>query len=258
MNGQCRLQYDFADKDETVHVEIIDNGTHATVKADPKTGGPQLDFQQDVKQCSLTAKIGDQTWELHGPTVWHLALGAPELCRKQLFPLLEMLRNGWKPDAVAADLEDSLFKSAATFTLGDQQRWAQAIRELSANSYSQRHAAFRRLREAGRAIVPYLQNYDVAQLDAEQRTRIQGLIAEYTGSGTEDTVSALTIRLLGDRQIWFELLDRDDLAKRTKAAETLSRLLNEKLDFDPAADAATRKTQLEKLRPRFEAAKTAT
>lgn len=251
-NGICQLQYDQSNSVETIHIDLQDNGERATVTVHPKTDGPQLKFVQGSGTCSLTATIGKQTWDLRGETIWHLFLAEPELCQKQLGPLFAILRPNWKLADTASGLEEALFKAAADCNLGDTKRWDAWIEELAAPSYAQRHAADRQLREVGRAIVPYLQNLDRSRLEAEQRARIQAILSQYLGGGSEDSEERLANQFLGDRRIWFSLLQRDDAARRKRAAEQLSRLLNEKLDFDPAADAETRKVQIEKLRPRFE------
>ena len=252
-NGVCQLQYDQSNPAETIHVDIQDNGDRAVVTVQPKAAeGPQLKFAQERGACSLTAKIGKQAWDLRGETIWHLFLAEPELCQKQLGPLLAIMRPNWKLAETANSLEEALLKAAADSHVGDTKRWDAWIDELASPSFAQRHAADRQLREAGRVIVPYLQNLDRSRLEAEQRARIQAILLRYLGGDSEDSEQRLASQFLGDQRIWFSLLQRDDAAKRQRAAEQLARLLNEKLDFNPAADADTRKAQIEKLRPRFE------
>ncbi len=119
-------------------------------------------------------------------------------------------------------------------------------------AFRARERAQRELYRQGQAILPYLEALDHQALDAEQVARVDELInalaVEY-----EDTTSRIAAWLAGDPKIWLSLVDRPQAAKRRAAVRQLERLLGESIEFDPAADAATRQTQLDKLRERLKA-----
>ena len=102
------------------------------------------------------------------------------------------------------------------------------------------------------AIAPYLASLDHRQLTAEQRVRVRRIVAAVSRDTLDDSVEHIVSWLAWDAKAWYLLLSRDDEALRQAAAAQLAGLLDEPLDFDPAADAATRQQQLERLRPLFE------
>ena len=62
----------------------------------------------------------------------------------------------------------------------------------------------------------------------------------------------MAVWLSGHEQTWLALLARDDESKRRIAAEKLASLVGEPVDFNPAADADTRRKQIEHLRELFD------
>jgi hypothetical protein len=125
------------------------------------------------------------------------------------------------------------------------------VEQLGSATFSERRQAERELRAAGHIVLPYLESLDRARLDAEQRQRIRSLI-DALEDGREDRVDRMAVWLAGHEQTWLALLTRDDEAKRRIAAEQLASLVGEPVDFNPAADANTRRKQIEHLRELFD------
>jgi hypothetical protein len=87
-------------------------------------------------------------------------------------------------------------------------------------------------------------------LDAEQASRVRALVDSLAVS-YEDSIDRIATWLAGDEQIWLSLMSRSELPRRRLAAKQLSVLVGAPVEFDPAADEAQRKTQIERLRARL-------
>ncbi len=103
---------------------------------------------------------------------------------------------------------------------------------------------------AGRAPLPYLQNLERRDLDAEQWRRVSALIDAYD-EFAEDKPDSIVLRLLGDRKLWLGLLSDENESTRQIASGQLAALVGSKLEFDPAADPSTRKRQFEVLKAKL-------
>jgi hypothetical protein len=186
-----------------------------------------------------------------GDSFWHLYLIDPELVRGHLIPYLELLRPNWQLDAAGRRIEEGLVQQAQNARGLDTERWRRLVDELGAPEFARRESAQRELLEIGQIMLPFLDALDTARLDAEQSSRIRSLV-EALSVDYEDSPDRVTAWLASDPRIWFALLHRREEVKRRVATEQLERLTGRPLEFDPAADEATRHAQLEKLRPRFE------
>jgi hypothetical protein len=67
----------------------------------------------------------------------------------------------------------------------------------------------------------------------------------------EDTADGVAAQLIADPDVWLVLLSRPEESTRRLAARQLAAILDQPIRFDPAADAPTRKAQLEQLRARI-------
>jgi hypothetical protein len=189
-----------------------------------------------------------QTKKFESPTLWHLLIAQPELCKQMLLPMLTRLRGDWQLDRVAADARQELLLHDAGQDHDQQQnRWADLVAALGDYRFSVRERADRALRAAGRDVVPYLQNLRRRDLDAEQRRRIAELIASYDNAG-EDAADGIAQRLRGDRTLWLSLLSDEQDSTRTIAARQLNMLTGKRIEFSATADAATRQQQIEALK----------
>ncbi|HWA98844.1 MAG TPA: hypothetical protein VG713_10150, partial [Pirellulales bacterium] len=92
-----------------------------------------------------------------------------------------------------------------------------------------------------------LREAENGRLDAEQRFRLRAIIQSLAEEDGDDTVDRVSGLLAVDPYLWLALLERASLEARQIAAERLEGLLGEPVDFDPEADAETRRTQRERL-----------
>ena len=97
-------------------------------------------------------------------------------------------------------------------------------------------------------VVTFLQQLDPSRLDAEQQFRIRRITASLADSEGNDTPEQVAAWLAGDPSIWIAMLSRDDLATRKLAVRQLEALLGSPVSFDPAAEPAVRRIQIEQLR----------
>lgn len=193
-----------------------------------------------------TTKAG-LTKKFQAPSLWQLLITQPEICKQHLVPMLQRLRGDWQLDRVAADARQELLHGAAEEHVGQKARWAALVAGLADSRFAVRERSDRELHAAGREAIPYLQNLKRRDLDAEQWRRISDLIASYDDAG-EDTAESIAQRLRGDRSLWLALLSDEQGSTRSIAAKQLSMLLGKKIDFNPAADVATRQQQIESLK----------
>ncbi len=249
-NGQRpTLQYDLTTPQERLKIRAGRDGRfeisyHALAETDNYT----VEFSQRPNErltLVVHGKFGSK--ELHADGLWQMQLSDPAACREHLNPLLELLRADWNLAASADAVEQLLLAQIVQGDASDRARWKELVAQLASDDFSRRRAADRQLREAGPAVVPFLQSLDRDQLDAEQWFRIRRMIASFTGGADEDTPESVVRRLAPDPRVWYLLLSRDDPAHREHAAARLSRLLGYAIDFDPTADEATRLRQIEQI-----------
>ena len=197
----------------------------------------------------VSLKIGQQgARELRAASLWHLLLAEPAECRQSLVPLLNLLQPKWELEKTRDEIRAILLRMAKSGSLPDQKRWAEWVQQLGDNRFAKREAADRQLREAGRAAVAYLQQLDPSRLDAEQQYRVRRIIQALTAGSGDDAPEQIASWLFGDASVWLAMLSGDEEPARKTAARQLGTLLGKPIQFDPAADAPTRKKQIEALR----------
>jgi len=246
------LDYEQTTKQEKLVVQMSSNG-HATLRRTPEGVSSATAAVEYVQQPGepLRVAIGPAGAErkLEGASLWHLALREPELCKKHLFPIVQILKSEWNLEKTAADIEAALLKIAAAAENPDAQKWSALVEQLGDDRFAVREAADRQLRDAGRAIVVFLERLDRSRLDAEQDYRIRRILQSLSsGKGADDTIERAAAWLSGDPEIWWALMRRDAEPTRRIAAKRLELLLGRPLAFDPAAPADVRGKQLEQIR----------
>ncbi len=178
---------------------------------------------------------------------WHLALVAREDVEQQLLPILTSLRPGWQIEQTAAGVEDALIRLAASDDLPDRARWKQLVGQLGSSSFRERRSAQRQLREAGPAVVAYLNSLPADSLDPERRARVERLI-ESLSTSADDTPDRIAMWLIDDPLAWVSVLESDDMGHRQTAKKQIEKLLDREIEFDSDADEGVRNRQIEKLR----------
>jgi hypothetical protein len=246
------LDYERTTKQEKLVVQMSSTG-HATVRRTPEgASSTTIPFeyrQQPGEPLRWTIGPPGAERKFEGPSLWHLALLDPELCKKHLFPALQILKSEWNLEKMTADLEAALLKIAGGSENPDAQKWAALVRQLGDERFAVREAADRQLREAGRSIVMFLERLDRNRLDPEQDYRIRRILQSLSsGQGADDSTERAAAWLSGDPEIWWALMRRDAESTRRIAAKRLESLLGHAMDFDPAAPPDVRAKQLEQLR----------
>jgi hypothetical protein len=250
------VSYELTTPSEQIGFEIV-AGDRVTLRRQYRTeqGTASTEFYQiPDRPIIVLSGPADASVRFEAPTLWHLFLAEPELCRQQIVPLLELMRPDWPVRHLADEIEERLCRASETPVLPDQGAWEQWVAELGGNRYSQRQTADRRLRESGPRVLPFLQRIDRARLDMEQSRRIRDIIRSIAGEEDEDTADRATLWLVDDPRAWYALTAREEVAKRRLAAEQLARLLKGPIEFDPIAPAAIRQVQRAALAKRIEPA----
>ncbi len=249
-NHKPVLSYESTSPTEHLSVEASASD-RLLIRRSPRGTSSQtpVEFEQATgESLALTvgAKEGKKVYRAE--SLWHLLIAHREVCRQSLIPLLKVLNRNWDLLKTAEQVESTLLSESTARDLPDRRLWATLVDRLGDDRFSNREAADRQLREAGRAVVTYLRQLDSSRLDAEQRYRIRRIILAV--SSAEDTLSPEQIVdwLAGDPAVWLLFLARDDEPTRRLAAARLDTLLGRPIPFTPAADAATRKREIEALR----------
>ncbi|NQT38769.1 MAG: hypothetical protein HQ581_14840 [Planctomycetes bacterium] len=244
------VEYEFSDARRQIFIDISQiNRVRFRQSAKNNSDVVPLEFvQAPGKPLSLTVGTAPGQITLEAAGIWHLVLSHPKPCEEHLVPLLAMLRPGWDFLKAVAEVEEELLRIASSERVPDRRRWAALVEQLADQRFYRRETADRQLRESGRAVVVYLVQLDTKRLDAEQRFRVRRIILDLSSDEEDDSPHLVASWLAGDLKIWFALLSRDDDVTRRLAARQLTALLERPLAFDPDAEEATRRTQLEKLR----------
>ncbi|MCR4414562.1 MAG: hypothetical protein NUV77_19265 [Thermoguttaceae bacterium] len=251
--GEPALEYERIGPDQDLAVQMAGrNRLH--LRRTPK-GASRLvpvEYEQPA-QGPVTLRVGakEQSRAYQASSLWHLLVIEPDVSRQHLAPLFRLLNPDWDLGRAAAEVEATLIAAAKDRRFPDKRRWAQWVEQLGDPRFAKREEADRRLREAGRIVVAYLQQLDLARLDAEQRYRVRRIILALSDDDQNDSPEQTAAWLAGDPAVWLAMLSREEVSTRQIAAEQLSALVGEKLAFDPGADAPTRKAQIDQIRARI-------
>lgn len=180
-------------------------------------------------------------------TFWHLLLGHPAET-ESLMPILRWLAGDGVLAPSALELEESLVRLAIQRLWSRRPQWEEWVRQLADERFAVRESADRNLRSAGAAVIPFLQEIDFAQLDAEQQYRLRRIRLALQQETNPSSAQYVATSLLGDRDVWLILLGREQESVRRAASEQLGLILGKPIAFDPAADPATRQKQWDALR----------
>lgn len=246
------VRYEMTSPEEDLSIELVDADQLTVRRVLKQQNCRTIEFLQPQRgPMVLSVRDGsNEPRRVQASDLWQLALAEPELCRRELFPLVELLRPSWHLAAQAMAVEEALLRWSAAERTSDRRQWHAWTKALASPRFADREAAERHLLEAGAAVLPFLEALDQREMDAEQRSRLRDLIAVLDDS-SEDNVERVVTWLASEPQPWLDLLGRPDRSTRELAARQLARLVGAPLDFDPAADEPTRAAQLARLRSRL-------
>lgn len=250
--GYPVVHYEMSNSDEELWLDIS-GGTEIRVRRIPSKDSPlePIEFVQSADEpLLLIVGTDDRSVTYRAPSVWHLTVVHPQICRERLIPTLKIFCRYWNLSLVAEDVQKALLRGARTWEMPDRHRWDELVEQLTDSRFSRREAADRQLRATGRMVLWYLEQLDRAELDAEQHYRVRRIITALLGDPAVDfdTPERIGAWLAGDPEVWLSMLDRDDAATRRIALVWLEALLGEPVLFDPAAGATIRQGQLQRLR----------
>ncbi len=252
-NDQPLLNYVRSTAKEDFSIEVVYGGK-LRIRRQGKEDSTivRLDFSQapgEPTSLTLGPQGQEQIYRARG--LWHLLITRRQPCREHLIPILQLLHPQWRLAESADAVEAELLRMAAAGETPDRQQWAALVAQLADDRFARREAADRQLRLAGQAVLSYLQQIDFSQLEAEQQFRIRRIIRSLSQQTAGDVPEAVAQRLIADRNVWLALLSRSAESTRRQAAARLEAMLGEPIAFDPAAEEATRETQIERLRVRL-------
>jgi hypothetical protein len=253
MGGDATLDYDLATVEQEITIRFT-SANRMEIRRVPQGDSKITPVEFDQPATGpVTLKVGAKdVREYRAASLWHLVLAEPAECRQSLVPLLNLLQPNWDLDKSGEEIRAVLLRMAEGASPADHKQWAEWVRQLGDDQFAKREAADQQLREAGRGVVSYLQQLDTTRLDVEQRFRIRRMVNALTTANGDDSPEQVASWLIGDASVWLAMLSSPEESTRKTAARQLGALRGGPITFDPAADAATRKKQIEALRPRIE------
>ena len=176
---------------------------------------------------------------LRADSFWHLYLAEPELVRRRLVPVLEILHPSWQLASLGAALEESLFERAQN----PQPLDTAPLEPTWSTTWPAPSSPIEPLPSASceppdRSFCRFCKTWIATRLDAEQASRIRAMVDSLGGRATKT-------RSIESRPGWpamnrfgLSLLSRAELPRRRLAAKQLSLLVGSPVEFDPSADEA--------------------
>jgi len=166
-----------------------------------------MDYRLEYRQLperpvELVVEEQQQKREWTGAGFWQIYLAEPELVRKRLVPLLELLRPSWQLAHTAGEVENALLTRPPIDRQQTVPRWSDLVDELASPAFATRQTAQRELLEAGQKVLPFLQSLDKSRLDAEQAYRVRWLV-DALAVDYEDRVDRVAAALASDEQVWL-------------------------------------------------------
>ena len=231
-------------------LEITATGSNAfSIRRQPKGNSDvvPLSFVQTAEGLNFTVGAGEDQRILRAGNLWQLLLSEPELCGKELVPLLESLRSGWNLNTQATAIREALVAAASTAPADRHQRWNELVAQLASDDFATRESSDRKLRAEGQAALSHLLRLRRSDLEPEQWFRVRRIIDSMTSNTPDDIPDRVAARMLDDPQIWLPLLSAEDAATRKVAYQRLTHLVGS-IDWDPAADPADQADKLDPIR----------
>ena len=248
VGGVGVVRYDWKNDELEKVAQATETGEVRITESPKGDKGVYRSFTQPTRG-RVTLEFGPEEGRtrIEADSVWHMMLEHPKESTDHMYPLLDVLRGGWRWEDRFENVKKALFRLAEAESTTDREQWKKLVDLLASDKFVERRRAERLLRGYGRAVLPYLQSLDQDKLDAEQRFRIKRIVLASYG-GNDDTPGRVATWLVGDARVWAALMASENAERRRLATAQLSEVLGDKADFDPDADAATRGKQLEKLR----------
>ncbi|MFV1967976.1 MAG: hypothetical protein ACC628_21335 [Pirellulaceae bacterium] len=235
------IRYELIDDSQSLRIEAIDR-TKVQIRREPRDGS-SLAFVQYIQPkrgaIQLTVQQqGERSCTMEAPSLWHLLLAEPEVCREHLLPILQPLNPDWRLQESVERIEAALCGATPVDTVPREQilRW---VAKMDAPDFSARQAADRELRATGVAVLPYLESIDVTRMGREQRSRIQR-IREDLSRPSPDVPERIVSWLGHDEALWRSWLGHRNPDRRLAAAQGLAAIQSRSTNAGPQQGAVRR------------------
>jgi hypothetical protein len=249
------VRYELTDSQQWLTV-AIQNHHEVIILREPRPGAEILRFEfVQPREGKITVTLGDPERPVamvSSDSIWHLLLAEPELCRRELMPIFDLLRAHWNLMESATQIEDDLFRAAAN---GDGESLAhvrELVNGLKSPQFVDRQRADQRLRVMGVVVLAQFKQLERASLTREQQQRISRIERDMAVLKA-DTPERIVAWMLNDPSVWLSMLSRQDADKRKAAADWLFEVHPTANRFDPLAEEAKRREQIDALRLRISA-----
>ena len=219
-------------------LDITSEGRFALHSRDKDQPEKCFEFtQMPGKPMTLSLPGNGKPRVLRATSLWQLLIIHGEECGKGFVPMLESLHSSLRVARTARLAEDELVKLAAVSRKPDRRQWEAWVDQLGDPVIMRRIRADERLRDAGPAVLGYLNRLDMSRLDAEQTARLRRITHDLAAQTGEDTSEHVASMLLEDPLVWLALLSRPEESTRQAAAQQLAVLLDAPIGVDPKAAA---------------------
>jgi hypothetical protein len=199
-----------------------------------------------VQLTLRNAQGGESTFAAN--TLWHVILQSPDESLDVLEPALRCLNPAWEIRSTSEAVQRLLFAASLPAGAREQSRRDELVQQLGSPRFAERDAAQRALAEMGPRLLPYLQALDWSALDAEQRHRLQDLLAACLSANSRDEATTIARWLEEDPAVWYGLLLRAEDRGESIALAHLRSLLGDAVPEALSEDPAQRQPQLDAIR----------
>jgi hypothetical protein len=225
--SRCRVHYRMSDSRQTLEI-VVDRDGRVDLKHEIVAGAKATSFTFEQRADVVTIRLvaGERRQTVEAPTIWHLWIVEPALCRDYLAPILAVLARDSLNATKMATVETHLLKMAERDEIPSLRRWDAWIRKLADDRFVQRRDAQVSLQREGPAVLWRLETREKKR-DAEQQYRIHLVRRCLRQAPPEDTSEKTAQWLSGDPRIWRAMAQRNEAKSRRLAQRALRQLTDD-------------------------------
>ena len=111
----------------------IENGNEVTIQLVPRSTADHATvvFVQPAEGAlRLRVATGEGSKTIHAPSLWHLLILEPQLCRDYLLPLLQIMRPNWQLEDQTHEIEKALCSDEPARAAIDHSGWEKSLRAV--------------------------------------------------------------------------------------------------------------------------------
>ncbi|MDP6443022.1 MAG: hypothetical protein QGG36_15130 [Pirellulaceae bacterium] len=250
-DGLTCLHYQLSDARQRITFDFV--GDHISLMREAKSADVTPLRYEQIGDDDVLLFVGEPTNErqFRARSLWHLWLVDPELCERELKPVLHLMRPNWTFRDQVARIERELFEDHDAQVDGRRRaEYQELIDQLGDHRYQKRQRAYDQLRANGVEVLAFLESLDLRSLDAEQRLRVKKL-RQGVRFQRGDNADRVACWMRDDRSVWFRYLGSESAEQRRIAHRQLCCLCGQQLEFDPQGDDGARSEQLTRLAARI-------